>query len=150
MATRARATIGTMSTSPRSDIDYSARGFAVDMTANFAGVLLIIASIFDLLQGGSAIANDDLYSAGSEYLYNFNMTVWGTIHLIIGVIGLIVGVGILARASWAMVCGMIVAGLSILTNFAFLPRYPFWAIIIIAFNLLVIWALSAQQRRARG
>jgi hypothetical protein len=135
-----------MGTESREDIDYSARGTFADLGAAFAGVLLIIASGMDVLQGLSAIANDDLYAAGSEYLYQFDMTVWGSVHLALGVIGLVVGVGILMRASWGQVVGMIVAGLSILTNFAFLPSYPLWSIVIIAFNGFVIWALSVQLR----
>ncbi|GAA1793158.1 hypothetical protein GCM10009795_043490 [Nocardioides hankookensis] len=135
-----------MSSESRNDIDYSTRGMFADFTATFAGVLLVIAGGFDVLQGLSAIANDDLYAAGSEYLYKLDMTVWGTVHLVIGIVGIVVGVGITVRASWAPVCGMVVAGLAMLTNFAFLPFYPFWGIVIIAFNALVIWALSVQLR----
>jgi hypothetical protein len=135
-----------MSTESRNDIDYSTRGMAADFTATFAGVLLIIVSAFDVLQGLSAIANDDLYAAGSEYLYKLDMTVWGTVHLVIGIVGIVVGVAISMRTSWAPVCGMVIAALAMLTNFAFLPFYPFWAIIVIAFNALVIWALSVQLR----
>ena len=135
-----------MSTESRNDIDYSTRGAAADFTATFAGVLLVIAGAFDVLQGLSAIANDDLYAASSEYLYKLDMTVWGTVHLIIGIIGIVVGVGIATRASWAPVCGIVIAGLAMLTNFAFLPLYPVWGIIIIGFNALVIWALTVQMR----
>ncbi|KQW52550.1 hypothetical protein ASC77_24570 [Nocardioides sp. Root1257] len=135
-----------MSPESRNDIDYSTRGMAADFTATFAGVLLVITGGFDVLQGLSAIANDDLYAAGSEYLYKLDMTAWGTVHLIIGIVSIVVGVGITTRASWAPVCGMVIAGLAMLTNFAFLPLYPFWAIVIIAFNGLVIWALSVQLR----
>lgn len=135
-----------MSPEPRNEIDYSNRGLAADLAATFGGVLLIIASAFDVLQGASAIANDDFYSAGSEYLYRFNMDVWGAVHLALGIIGIVVGIGILMRAGWGLITGMIVAGLSMLTNFAFLPQYPFWSITIIAFDVLVIWALSVQMR----
>jgi hypothetical protein len=133
------------SETPR-EIDYSTRGTIADLGATFAGVLLIIASSMDILQGLSAIANDDLYSAGTEYLYKLDMTAWGTVHLILGVLGIVVGVGILKRVSWGQVTGMIVAGLGILTNFAFLPHYPLWSIVIIAFDGFVIWALSVQLR----
>lgn len=135
-----------MNSESRNDIDYSTRGFAADLAATFGGVLLIIVSTFDVLQGASAIANDDLYSAGSEYLYRFDMDTWGAVHLVLGIIGIVVGVGVLMRAGWALVTGMIVAGLSMLTNFVFIPQYPLWSITIIAFDLLVIWALSVQMR----
>lgn len=132
---------------PGTEDDYSTRGLIVDLTATFAGVLLIISSLFEILQGLSAISNDELYSADTEYLYQFNMDVWGTIHLILGLVGLVAGVAILRRVTWGQVVGIIVAGVSILTNFAFLPHYPWWSMTIIVFDLLLIWALSVQVRR---
>jgi len=120
--------------------------FVADLTAMFAGVLLVVASIFDMLQGGSAIANDDLFSAGSEYLYKLNMTTWGTVHLIIGAVGFVAGIGILRGATWGQLIGIGVAGLSMLTNFAFIPIYPWWSITIILFDLLIIWALTTQLK----
>lgn len=133
----------------RHEIDYSTKGFAADVTASFAGVLLIVTALLDILQGMSAIANDDLYSSGSDYLYKFDMDVWGWIHVVLGVIALAIAIGILKRTGWGQVGGMIVAGLGILTNFAALPHYPLWSMIVIAFYALVIWSLSAQMRNYR-
>jgi hypothetical protein len=133
-----------MSSQSHRNFDDSTRGSVVDVTATFAGVLLIVAAGFDMLQGVAAIANDDLYAAGTEYLYKLDMTVWGTVHLVIGLLSLVVAIGILRRTGWGQVSGMIIAGLAMLTNFAALPLYPFWSIVVIAFYGLVIWALSVQ------
>ncbi|WP_028643221.1 DUF7144 family membrane protein [Nocardioides sp. URHA0020] len=138
-----------MSAQTRPDVDDSARGFVADLTATFAGVLLLLTSAFDILQGGSAVANDDLYAQGSEYLYKFDMTAWGWVHIILGVLGLAVGVGILRRASWGQITGIMIASLSMLTNFMFLPVYPVWSAFIIGFNAIVIWALCAQLKTTR-
>jgi lysylphosphatidylglycerol synthetase-like protein (DUF2156 family) len=138
-----------MSSGSRDEIDYSTKGTVADLTAAFAGILLIVAGLMDVLQGVSAIANDDLYSKGSDYLYQFNMTTWGWIHVVLGVIGVAVAVGILRRAGWGQLGGMLVAGLGILTNFAALPHYPLWALVLIAFYALVIWALSTQMKHYR-
>jgi membrane-associated PAP2 superfamily phosphatase len=119
-----------------------------DVVGVLAGVLLLMSGAFEILQGAAAIANGDLYSAGSDFLYQFNMTVWGWVHLVIGVLSIIVGIGILGGRSWALVAGMIIAGLSAIANFAFLPHYPLWAITVIAVDLLIIHALSVQLRRA--
>jgi hypothetical protein len=135
-----------MNAQPRRDIDDSTRGLAADLTATFAGVLLLIASCFDIIQGVSAVADDDLFAQGSEYLYKFNVTAWGWIHIVIGVLGVAVAIGVLRRASWGQVTGLMVAGLSILTNFAFLPVYPLWAAFVIGFDALVIWALCVQLK----
>ncbi len=111
-------------------------------------MILLVAGGFGMIQGASAVANDDLYSQGSDYLYQFDMTAWGWVHLVLGAIGVLVAVGILMRKSWAFVSGMLVAGLSMLTNFAFIPHYPFWAITLIALDVLVVWALSNQLGHA--
>jgi hypothetical protein len=124
--------------------DYSTKGAWADLVATFAGVLLLMGSCMELLQGLSAIANDDLYSEGSDYLYQFDTQVWGAIHLVIAVLSAVVAVGVLTRRSWGQVCGAIVAGLSMLINFAFLPHYPLWSMVVIALEALVIWALLTQ------
>lgn len=118
-----------------------------DLVSMFAGVMLLISAAFGIIQGISAIANGDLYAAGSDYLYTFNMAFWGWTHLVIGVLCLAVAVGILVGASWGQVVGMIIAGISALANFAFLPHYPLWAITIIAVDVLVIRALAVQLER---
>lgn len=135
-----------MSAQTRHDIDYSTKGMVADVTATFAGVLLLLSSFMGILQGGSAVANDELYAQGSEYLYKFDMTVWGWAHIILGVLGLAVAIGILRRATWGQITGIMVASLSVLTNFAFLPHYPVWSAFVIGFNVLVIWALCSQMK----
>ena len=112
----------------------------------FFRVLLLIASCFDILQGASAVANDDLYAQGSEYLYRFDMTTWGWIHLILGVIAVFAGAALFSGKVWARTVAVIVAAVSIIVNFTWLPYYPLWSILIIAFDVFVIWALTAHGR----
>ena len=138
-----------MSGGTRHDVDDSTKGMFADVTATFGGVLLLLASFFDILQGGSAVANDDLYAQGSDYLYKFDMTAWGWVHVILGVLGVAVAIGILVRAAWGQITGIMVASLSALTNFAFLPFYPVWSAFIIGFNAVVIWALCSQLKNYR-
>jgi hypothetical protein len=128
-------------------VDDSNKGMVADITSVLAGSLLLMTALFDILQGLSAIAKDDVYAAGTDYLYRFDTTTWGWVHLVIGVLALAVAIGILAHASWGQVTGLIVAGLVMLTNFAFLPYYPFWSITVITFSVLVMWALCTQLKR---
>ena len=121
----------------------TSRMFA-DVTAAFAGFLLVIASVLDILQGASAVAHDELYTSGKEYLYEIDLTAWGWVHIGVGVLGVVVAVGILRRTTWGRLAGLAVATVAILTNFAFLPAYPVWAAFIIGFNTLVAWALWVQ------
>lgn len=129
--------------------EYSTQGALADFTAMFAGVLMLISATFEVLQGASAIANDDLYAAGSDYLYQLDMTAWGWVHLVIGVLTAVVGVGVLAGRSWAWLGGIIIVSLAMLTNFAALPNYPLWSLVVIAFNALIIWALCMQVAHRR-
>ena len=129
--------------------EYSTKGALADFTAMFAGVMLLISAGFEILQGMSAIANDDLYAAGSDYLYKFDMTTWGWVHVVVGVLTAAVGVGVLAGKSWAWLCGIIVVSFAMITNFAVLPHYPFWSLVLIAFNGVIIWALCMQLAHRR-
>ncbi|GAA4731437.1 hypothetical protein GCM10023350_13510 [Nocardioides endophyticus] len=110
----------------------------------FAAFLLMIASLLDILQGASAVADDELYTQAKQYLYELDLTAWGWTHIVIGVLGAVVSVGILRRSGWGLVGGLAVAIVGILTNFAFLPVYPVWSGFVIAFNLVVVWALWVQ------
>ena len=69
-------------------------------------------------------------------------TGWGWIHLIMGALLIATGVGLFSRQTWAGVMAIFLAALSALANFFFIPYYPFWAILVIALDVWVIWALT--------
>ena len=118
-------------------------GLAAGITG-FAGIMLAIVSVFQILQGIAAIANDSVFVKATNYVYEFDVTAWGWIHLFMGVVGLAVGVAILAQQTVGYLGGLGIAGISAVTNFAWLPYYPLWSLLIITFNVLVIWALCRQ------
>lgn len=115
----------------------------------FAGAALLIVGLFQFLEGVSAAAKDDVLVRTNNYVFEFDLTTWGWIHIVFGIIVAIVGGAILAGQAWAMVAGVVLAILSALMNFAWLPYYPFWAILIIAFDVAVIWALSTMLGSSR-
>jgi hypothetical protein len=115
--------------------------------AVFAGVLLATLAVFQILQGIAAIAEDEVFVSGIDYVYKLDVTTWGWIHLVIGALALAVGVGILGGRSWAQVAGMGIAVISALSQFMFMPLYPLWALLLIAMNILIIWALADQWQR---
>ena len=116
----------------------------------FAGAALLTVGIFQFLEGVAAAAKDDVFVRTSNYVFEFDLTTWGWIHIVLGIIVAIVGGAILASQPWAYVAGIVVAVLSSLLNFVWMPYYPFWAVLIIAFDISVIWALSTLlgSRRA--
>jgi hypothetical protein len=111
----------------------------------FAGAVMLVAGIWHVLLGISAIAHDGIYVATAGYLYSFDLTGWGWIHLVVGVVVAAVGIAVLLGQTWAAVFGMILAGLSLLGNFLFLPWYPLWSLAIMGLDALIIWALARYQ-----
>ena len=131
-----------MSASPDQQANSSAKqGFAFGI-AIVAAALLFVAGLGSIFQGISAIANDDLFVAGQNYIFEFDLTTWGWIHLILGIVGVLVAGGLAVVADWARTSAIIIASLSIIAQFLWLPYYPAWAILIIVLDLIVIWAVS--------
>ncbi len=114
--------------------------------SGFAGIMLIIIGVMDIIQGLVALIEDKFYVIGQEWVFEFDVTAWGWIHLIVGVILIFSGVGIFSGNVAARTVGVIVAGLAAIANFAWIPYYPVWSIIIIAICIAVIWSLTAHGR----
>jgi len=125
------------------DPDYSS--WAVGW-AGFAGAMLIMVGIMDIIQGLVAIFNDEFYVIGQEWVFEFDVTAWGWIHLLWGLVLIASGVGIFSGNVLGRTVGVIAAGLAVIVNFAWLPYYPVWSIIVIAMSIAVIWALTAHGR----
>jgi hypothetical protein len=119
-----------------------AHGIAV-----FAGVMLIVGGAFQAIQAFAAIVNDKYLVVLEDYVYAFDLTLWGWLHLLIGLGLLAVGVFLLRGETWARVAGMILAAIAIIVNFAWLPHAPWWSVLAIAVDVLVIWALATYLRQ---
>lgn len=111
----------------------------------FAGVLLLVDGLLSVFKGIAGIATDDVYAVVNNYTFAFNVTSWGWIHLVLGVILVIVGLGILKGSVWARGAGVGLAALNIIANFIWLPYQPVWAIVSIAIDAFVIWALCTDH-----
>jgi hypothetical protein len=112
----------------------------------FAAVMMMMVGVFQALAGLIAIFKDKFYLATPEYLFEFDVTTWGWIHLIIGILVGVAGWGLLSQQTWARVVGIALAAISALANFLFIPYYPFWSLLIIALDVFVIWALAVHGR----
>jgi len=131
------------SASSSSDVNYS--GGAVGLTV-FASILLMIAGAFQFFVGLAALVNDETFIVGAEYVYELDTTAWGWIHMLIGVVLVLAGAFLLQGALWARTVVVILAAVSALANFLWLPYQPWWSIILIALNILVIWAVTVHGR----
>ncbi len=123
----------------------SPSGLAVGTTIA-AAIILIIGGVCHAMEGVVGLATNEFYVTTQRWIFQFDVTTWGWIHLLVGGIAVFAGVGLFSGKVWARTVGVIVAGVSILVNFAWLPYYPMWSILIIAFDMFVIWALTAHGR----
>jgi len=123
----------------------SAHGLSV-----FAGVLLILAGVFQALEALSAIVHDEYLVVAPRYVYTFDLTAWGWIHLLIGLGLVAIGIFVLRGDGWALMAGIVIAAISAVINFTWLPHSPFWAMLLIAVDLLVIWALASLRAQANA
>ncbi|GGT28055.1 DUF7144 family membrane protein [Streptomyces chromofuscus] len=112
----------------------------------FGAIMLMLAGILAIFRGISAIAQDDVFVTTPNYVFQFDLTGWGWIHLILGAVAVIVSFGLFQAATWARVGGVTIAGLIIIANFLSLPYYPVWSVLMIAFSGFIIWALCVARK----
>jgi hypothetical protein len=130
---------------PSGRADQATSGWAVGFIL-FAGIMMIMVGIWQALQGLIAIFENEFYVATRNYLFEFDATAWGWIHLLIGLLVAFAGWGLLSGRTWARVVAITLAVLSAIANFLFIPYYPFWSLLIIAVDVFVIWAIAAHGR----
>ena len=117
----------------------------------FAGVMLIMLGVFQIIEGLVALFDDGFYLVRSNGLVvDVDYNTWGWVHLIIGVVGCVVGVGLLAGNTAARVLGVIVASLSALVNLAFISAYPVWSLLLITIDIIVIYAIIVHGRELKN
>jgi hypothetical protein len=116
--------------------------------AVFAGAMMILGGIFEMVAGLVALFENKVYVAGARYLFAFDLTTWGWIHLLLGALVAAAGFGVITGQLWSRVVGITLAALSALANFLFLPYYPIWSLLVIALDVFIIWALCLYSRDA--
>jgi hypothetical protein len=126
--------------------EYSTRDAPVSGWAiggiTFAGAIMVMVGIFQTIAGLVAILDDNFYVVTRNYTFDLDVTAWGWIHLIIGLTVAIAGFSLFARKVWAATVAIVLAMLSAIVNFFFIPYYPFWSLLEIALAVWVIWALT--------
>lgn len=120
-------------------------GWAIGWTT-FAATVLIMLAVFQGIAGFSAVLGDEVFVLAEEYVFKLDLTTWGWVHLGIALILFLAGLGLFTGAVWARTIGVLVAVVSAVLNFAYLPWYPIWSIIMIVVNISVIWALTVHGR----
>jgi hypothetical protein len=112
----------------------------------FAAFMMMLIGSFHVIAGLVGIFDDDFYVVGRDYVFQFDATAWGWIHLIMGIIVAVSGAYLVTGAVLARTVGVIMALLSAFAGFAWIPWYPIWGVAIVALSIAVIWALTAHGR----
>jgi hypothetical protein len=112
----------------------------------FAAILLVLVGCFNMIQGIAAIANSHVFVAHAHYVFA-NLSTWGWVTAILGAFQLVAAVGVLAANQLARWFAVVVLGLNAIDQMFFIPAYPFWALLIIAMDVVALWGLLAYGSR---
>jgi hypothetical protein len=107
----------------------------------FAALMLIIGGTLNAIYGLIAVLNDNWVAWGNRGAMLLNINHWGWVHLLLGLVVVLAGLGLMSGNLVGRLIGVLVASASLIVNFIVLPMYPLWSIILITIDALVIWAL---------
>lgn len=109
--------------------------------AYFAGFMMMILGGMQAIAGLAAIFKQTFYITTQNHLLVLDYRQWGWTALILGIIIFFAGLELFRGAMWARVLAIILAGISFLTNMAFIDAYPVWSVLIMIVDVLIIYAL---------
>jgi hypothetical protein len=114
----------------------------------FAGLMMVLIGILNFLQGLIAVIRDDYYVLTSEQIIVFDLTTWGWIMLIWGIIVGFAGYALATGAGWARWFTIVVASVNVILQLSFVGsgQYPLWALTVLALNVLVLYALTVRWK----
>jgi uncharacterized membrane protein YphA (DoxX/SURF4 family) len=114
----------------------------------FAGGMMVVAGIWQVFIGTAALVHDRIYDGTPQYLYAFDLTGWGWVQMLTGILSVAAGFAVLRGQAWARMVGIGLACLSLVSQFMFIPHYPFWSLLVIALDFAIIWGLATFRRDA--
>jgi hypothetical protein len=112
----------------------------------FAAVMLVLSGVLNVVHGLVALLNDEWVVWGNRGNLYLDLTTWGWVHVAVGVLVIMTGLGLVSGNVLARTIGVFLAGMSLIANFLFIPAYPVWTLTIIAIDVFVIFALTAHGR----
>jgi hypothetical protein len=113
--------------------------------ALFAVVMLVLAGGFQIVNGLIALFRSGTYLVGpSGLIVDVDYETWGWVHLGLGLLAIVAGLGLMGGRLWARILGVVFAGLSAIAYMAFIPAFPALCLVVIAVDILVIFAISVH------
>ncbi|WP_354639977.1 DUF7144 family membrane protein [Kitasatospora camelliae] len=111
----------------------------------FAGVVMMVNGILEMFQGIMAISEDEVFVTTPKYIFQFDLTSWGWIHLFLGLLVAVTGFFVITGQTWARVVGIFLVSLSLLGSFLAIPYHALWSLVVLALDVFVIWALCVYR-----
>jgi hypothetical protein len=111
-----------------------------------AAVLLLLSGAFNFFEGLAAVIRGSYFIVLPNYAYNISVSGWGWFHLILGVVAFLTGCFLFVDSPIARVAGVIIASVSAIVNFLYIPYSPVWSVVLIAIDAVIIWALASPRR----
>jgi uncharacterized membrane protein len=124
------------------------RGAVIGLTM-LAAAFMMIAGVLGFFEGLAAVIRGSFFVTLPNYAFSLSATSWGVVHLVLGGLLFIAGAALFADQTWARIVGVVLAAFMLVANFVYLPYYPVWAIVVIALDVFVIWALLSPRYRSR-
>ncbi|HEV8561360.1 MAG TPA: hypothetical protein VGR06_33995 [Actinophytocola sp.] len=115
----------------------------------FAGITMLMIGSFNAIEGLVALFDPNVYIAGPDNVLVFDLTTWGWVHLIIGVLVAITGIALLADAGWARPVTVVLAALNAIVQLTFVTVYPVWSLAAVTLCVVVIWAIVVHGSESR-
>ena len=112
--------------------------------AFFVGILLFIIGVFNIIWGLTAVFEDEAITVGEQGLIVWDLTAWGWIHLIIGVVQILAALGLFGGRSWARWVAILFVMVNAFGQIAWMPVYPLWSVLIITLDIIIIYQLTAK------
>jgi hypothetical protein len=112
-----------------------------------AAVMLLLSGAWNFLEGLAALVGGTFFAGLPSYAYNLSVSGWGWFHLGVGIAVFVAGAALFMDRLWARAAGVALAAISAIVNFVSIPYLPVWSIVMIALDIIVIWALLSPRRR---
>jgi hypothetical protein len=112
--------------------------------AYFASFMMMLLGALQGIAGLVGIFKDNYYVVTEKALLAFNFKTWGWINLVLGIVIFMAGLELLRGAVWARIVAVLLAILSFVANMAYFNAYPWWSLIIMVVDVMVIYSLTVH------
>jgi hypothetical protein len=116
----------------------------------FAAIMMLMAGTFNVIHGMAAVFNDEVFVTTQSALVKLDLTTWGWVHIILGLAVAATGLALISGKTWARVVAVALLMVNMVTQLLVLPTNPWWAVIILALDAVVLWAIIVHGDEAKA